>query len=186
MRPYSWHEVTSTMAAERTKPYDFTAIEARWRDFWSERGFFRVDTTSRENTFYYLNMFPYPSGYLHVGHGRNYIIGDLITRVKIMRGLRVLNPMGWDAFGLPAENAAIENNTHPWTYTKGNIERSKEQFRAWGVQFDWDREVTTCLPDYYRWTQWLFLELYNNGLAYKKRWNSSSGSSRPPTTPIAC
>ncbi len=157
------------MAANQTEPYDFATIEARWRDFWSERGFFRVDTTSRENTFYYLNMFPYPSGYLHVGHGRNYIIGDLITRVKIMRGLQVLNPMGWDAFGLPAENAAIENNTHPWIYTKGNIEKSKEQFRAWGVQFDWDREVTTCLPDYYRWTQWLFLELYKHGLAYKKK-----------------
>ena len=154
---------------EKPEPYDFTAIEARWRDFWSEEGFFRVDTTSRENTFYYLNMFPYPSGYLHVGHGRNYIIGDLIARVKIMRGLQVLNPMGWDAFGLPAENAAIENETHPWTYTKANIEKSKEQFRAWGVQFDWDRELTTCLPDYYRWTQWLFLELYRNGLAYKQK-----------------
>ena len=157
------------MSAKQTEPYDFTAIEARWRDFWAEKGFFRVDTTSRENTFYYLNMFPYPSGYLHVGHGRNYIIGDLITRVKIMRGLQVLNPMGWDAFGLPAENAAIENNTHPWTYTSGNIGKSKDQFRAWGVQFDWDREVTTCLPDYYRWTQWLFLELYKNGLAYKRK-----------------
>jgi len=157
------------MAAKQVEAYDFTAIESRWRDFWSERGFFRTDTTSRENTFYYLNMFPYPSGYLHVGHGRNYIIGDLITRVKIMRGLQVLNPMGWDAFGLPAENAAIENDTHPWTYTRGNIERMKEQFRAWGVQFDWDREVTTCLPDYYHWTQWLFLELYNHGLAYKKK-----------------
>ena len=157
------------MTTRKTEAYDFAAIEARWRDFWSERGFFRVDTTTRENTFYYLNMFPYPSGYLHVGHGRNYIIGDVVSRVKIMRGLKVLNPMGWDAFGLPAENAAIENNTHPWTYTKGNIERSKEQFRAWGVQFDWDREVTTCLPDYYRWTQWLFLELYKHGLAYKRK-----------------
>jgi len=157
------------MTTHKAEPYDFAAIEARWRDFWSERGFFRVDTTTREHTFYYLNMFPYPSGYLHVGHGRNYIIGDVISRVKIMRGLKVLNPMGWDAFGLPAENAAIENNTHPWTYTKKNIERSKEQFRAWGVQFDWDREITTCLPDYYRWTQWLFLELHRNGLAYKKR-----------------
>ena len=157
------------MAEKQIEPYDFTAIESRWRDYWSQRGFFRADTESRENTFYYLNMFPYPSGYLHVGHGRNYIIGDLITRVKIMRGLQVLNPMGWDAFGLPAENAAIENDTHPWAYTSGNIERSKEQFRAWGVQFDWDREVTTCLPDYYRWTQWLFLELYRHGLAYKKK-----------------
>jgi len=157
------------MTEKTIEPYDFAAVEQRWRDFWSEKGYFKVDTSSREHTFYYLNMFPYPSGYLHVGHGRNYIIGDLITRVKVMRGLKVLNPMGWDAFGLPAENAAIENNTHPWTYTKRNIEKSKEQFRAWGVQFDWDREVTTCLPDYYRWTQWLFLQLYKHGLAYKKR-----------------
>ena len=154
---------------DRSETYDFAAIEARWCDFWTENGFFRVDTSERDDTFYYLNMYPYPSGYLHVGHGRNYIIGDVVTRVKIMRGLKVLNPMGWDAFGLPAENAAIENETHPWTYTKANIERMKEQFRAWGVQFDWDREVTTCLPDYYRWTQWLFLELYKKGLAYKKR-----------------
>ncbi|MFC2082763.1 leucine--tRNA ligase [Candidatus Bipolaricaulota bacterium] len=158
------------MAQDRNgDAYDFSAIEARWRDFWSERGYFQTDTSAREGTYYYLNMFPYPSGYLHVGHGRNYIIGDLITRVKIMRGLQVLNPMGWDAFGLPAENAAIENETHPWTFTKKNIETSKEQFRTWGVQFDWDREVTTCLPDYYKWTQWLFVQLYKKGLAYKKK-----------------
>ncbi|MCK4570857.1 class I tRNA ligase family protein, partial [Candidatus Bipolaricaulota bacterium] len=158
------------MAQDRNgDAYDFSAIEARWRDFWSERGYFQTDTSAREGTYYYLNMFPYPSGYLHVGHGRNYIIGDVITRVKIMRGLHVLNPMGWDAFGLPAENAAIENETHPWTFTKKNIETSKEQFRTWGVQFDWDREVTTCLPDYYKWTQWLFVQLYKNGLAYKKK-----------------
>jgi len=149
--------------------YDFSAIEARWRDFWSERGYFQTDTSAREGTYYYLNMFPYPSGYLHVGHGRNYIIGDVITRVKIMRGLQVLNPMGWDAFGLPAENAAIENETHPWTFTKKNIKTSKEQFRTWGVQFDWNREVTTCLPDYYKWTQWLFVQLFKKGLAYKKK-----------------
>ena len=158
------------MAQDRSADaYNFSTIEARWRDFWSERGYFKTDTSAREGTYYYLNMFPYPSGYLHVGHGRNYIIGDVITRVKIMRGLQVLNPMGWDAFGLPAENAAIENETHPWTFTKKNIETSKEQFRNWGVQFDWDREVTTCLPDYYKWTQWLFIQLYKHGLAYKKK-----------------
>ncbi|MCK5245602.1 class I tRNA ligase family protein, partial [Candidatus Bipolaricaulota bacterium] len=158
------------MAQDRNgDAYDFSAIEERWRDFWSERGYFRTDTSAREETYYYLNMFPYPSGYLHVGHGRNYIIGDVITRVKIMRGLQVLNPMGWDAFGLPAENAAIENETHPWTFTKKNIGTSKEQFRTWRVQFDWDREVTTCLPDYYKWTQWLFVQLYKHGLAYKKK-----------------
>jgi len=157
------------MAMTRNEPYDFAAIEARWRDFWKEKGFFRVDTDASDDTFYYLNMFPYPSGYLHVGHGRNYIIGDVITRVKKMRGHNVLNPMGWDAFGLPAENSAIENNTHPRDYTLGNIETSREQFRAWGVVFDWDREVTTCLPDYYKWTQWLFLQLFKHGLAYKKK-----------------
>jgi len=153
----------------KIESYDFAAIEARWRDYWAEEGLFRVDTADRENTFYYLNMFPYPSGYLHVGHGRNYIIGDLITRVKKMKGLNVLNPMGWDAFGLPAENAAIEHGTHPREWTLANIAKAREQFSAWGVQFDWDREVTTCLPDYYKWTQWLFLELYKNGLAYKKK-----------------
>jgi len=168
MRRKEWHEET-TSVDKHIEPYDFAAIEARWRDYWAEQGFFKVDTKDRDNTFYYLNMFPYPSGYLHVGHGRNYIIGDLVTRAKIMRGYRVLNPMGWDAFGLPAENAAIDNNSHPRTWTLGNIEKSREQFAAWGVQFDWDREVTTCLPDYYRWTQWLFLQLYNNGLAYKKK-----------------
>lgn len=149
--------------------YDFKSIEDRWRNFWSEQGFFRAKTEATEDKFYYLNMFPYPSGSLHVGHGRNYIIGDVITRAKIMRGLQVLNPMGWDAFGLPAENAAIEHETHPWTFTKKNIEIAKEQFRNWGVQFDWDREVTTCLPDYYKWTQWLFIQLYKHGLAYKKK-----------------
>jgi len=157
------------VADEQRERYDFAAIERRWVDFWDQGGHFHVDTSAHDHTFYYLNMYPYPSGYLHVGHGRNYIIGDVVTRVKIMRGLRVLNPMGWDAFGLPAENAAIENETHPWTYTRANIDRMKEQFRAWGVQFDWDREITTCLPDYYRWTQWLFLKLYEHGLAYKKR-----------------
>ncbi|MGB2983487.1 MAG: class I tRNA ligase family protein [Candidatus Bipolaricaulia bacterium] len=157
------------MPTTRNEPYDFAAIEERWRDFWKDQGFFKVDTAARDNTFYYLNMFPYPSGYLHVGHGRNYIIGDVITRAKKMRGFNVLNPMGWDAFGLPAENAAIENETHPRDYALGNIATSREQFRAWGVVFDWDREVTTCLPDYYKWTQWLFLQLYKHDLAYKKK-----------------
>jgi len=150
-------------------PYDPSEVEARWRSFWADRGFFRTDAASRDKTFYYLNMFPYPSGYLHVGHGRNYIIGDVVTRVKMMRGYNVLNPMGWDAFGLPAENAAIDNNVHPREWTLANIVNARKQFAAWGVEFDWDREVTTCLPDYYRWTQWLFLELFKNGLAYKKK-----------------
>jgi len=155
--------------AGSSERYDFKGIEGRWRDYWREQGLFKVDTDDVERKFYYLNMFPYPSGYLHVGHGRNYIIGDVVTRFYLMRGYRVLNPMGWDAFGLPAENAAIERGIHPRDWTLRNIAHAKEQFRAWGVEFDWDREITTCLPDYYKWTQWLFLKLYERGLAYKKR-----------------
>jgi leucyl-tRNA synthetase len=113
-------------------------------------------------------MFPYPSGSLHVGHGRNYIIGDAVARYKKMRGFNVLTPMGWDAFGLPAENAAIKTGTHPRESTLANIEGMKRQLRAWGCCYDWDREVTSCQPDYYRWTQWLFVQLYQRGLAYKK------------------
>ncbi len=153
----------------KREAYDPHAIEEKWRDFWREKGYFRVKTASPRKKFYYLNMFPYPSGYLHVGHGRNYIIGDAIVRFLIMRGHDVLNPMGWDAFGLPAENAAIERGTHPREWTLANIAYAKDQFRAWGIEYDWGREVTTCLPGYYRWTQWLFLKLYENGLAYKKR-----------------
>ncbi len=153
----------------RGEPYDPQAIEARWRDFWRERGYFKADISAPSGKLYYLSMFPYPSGYLHVGHGRNYIIGDAISRFHIMRGRNVLNPTGWDAFGLPAENAAIDRGIHPREWTMNNIAYAKKQFRAWGIEYDWDREVTTCLPDYYRWTQWLFLKLYENNLAYKKR-----------------
>jgi len=149
--------------------YNPKQVEDKWRDFWHKRGFFRTDITDTKKKFYYLNMFPYPSGSLHVGHGRNYIIGDVVTRLLIMQGYNVLNPMGWDAFGLPAENAAIERELHPRQWTLANIKQAKEQFRNWGIEYDWDREITTCLPDYYRWTQWLFLQLYNHDLAYKKK-----------------
>jgi leucyl-tRNA synthetase len=157
------------MVEDKMERYEFRKIEERWRDFWAQRGFFRAPTEDIEKKFYYLNMFPYPSGSLHVGHGRNYIIGDVITRFYLMRGYNILNPMGWDAFGLPAENAAIERGIHPRKWTLDNIANAKEQFRAWGIEYDWDREVTTCLPDYYKWTQWLFLKLYEHGLAYKKK-----------------
>ena len=147
--------------------YEFKKIEAKWRNFWEERGFFKADPEDFEHKLYYLNMFPYPSGELHVGHGRNYIIGDCLTRFYLMNGYNVLNPMGWDAFGLPAENAAIRNRAHPKRWTYEAIARYKEQFRTMGVQFDWEREVTTCEPEYYKWTQWLFLKLYERGLAYR-------------------
>lgn len=151
----------------RIAKYDFKKIERRWRDFWDKQGFFKVDTYNPGKKFYYLNMFPYPSGVLHVGHGRNYIIGDAFARYKKMQGFTVLNPMGFDAFGLPAENAAIENKTHPREWTIANIEGMKKQFREWGIVYDWDREIRTCEPEYYKWNQWLFLQFYKRGLAYR-------------------
>jgi leucyl-tRNA synthetase len=122
-----------------------------------------------ERPFYCLNMFPYPSGDLHVGHGRNYILGDVVTRLKKMQGYDVLSPMGWDAFGLPAENAAIANRIHPAAWTKRNIARMKEQLLAWGLGYDWNRELASCDPAYYRWTQWIFLKLHERGLAYRAK-----------------
>ncbi len=148
--------------------YEFQDIEARWRDYWREGGFFKPDLNQTEDKFYYLNMFPYPSGAMHVGHGRNWLIGDATCRFLIMKGYHVLNPMGYDAFGLPAENAAIDNETHPKTWTYTNIETFRRQFRQWGVEFDWARELATCDPEYYKWNQWLFLQLYKHDLAYRR------------------
>lgn len=149
--------------------YNFKEIERKWGDFWVKRGFFKVDIERSENKFYYLNMYPYPSGEMHVGHGRNYIIGDVLTRYLIMRGKNVLNPMGWDAFGLPAENAAIRHKSHPKKWTYAAIARYKEQFGEMEIVFDWDREINSCEPQYYKWTQWLFLKLYERGLAYRAK-----------------
>ncbi|MCA9742811.1 leucine--tRNA ligase [candidate division KSB1 bacterium] len=156
------------MSTNEQQEYDFKAIEDKWRDYWRENGFFAADEDNTEHKFYYLNMFPYPSGEMHVGHGRNWLIGDAYCRYLIMHGYNVLNPMGYDAFGLPAENAAIDNKTHPKTWTEKNIETFRRQFRQWGVVFDWDRELATCDPEYYRWNQWLFIQLYQRGLAYRK------------------
>ncbi|MFQ5652876.1 MAG: leucine--tRNA ligase [bacterium] len=148
--------------------YDFQQIEAKWRDFWCEKKFFEPDLNQTTNKMYYLNMFPYPSGEMHVGHGRNWLIGDAFCRYLIMNGYTVLNPMGYDAFGLPAENAAIDRGVHPKEWTYKNIASFRKQFRQWGVVFDWRRELATCDPVYYRWNQWLFLQFYNRGLAYRK------------------
>ncbi len=147
--------------------YPFTEIEEKWQNYWRENKLFNADLSKSDNKYYCLMMFPYPSAALHVGHGRNYIIGDAVARYKKMQGLNVLSPMGWDAFGLPAENAAIKSGIHPRKSTLDNIATMKKQLDSWGVCFDWDKEVTSCLPDYYRWTQWLFLKFYESGLAYK-------------------
>ena len=148
--------------------YPFGEIEAKWQSVWDQDGAFETNLEQAKNPYYCLMMFPYPSGKLHVGHGRNYIIGDAVARYKKMQGFDVLTPMGWDAFGLPAENAAIKTGTPPAAYTRANIATMKQQLRAWGCMYDWKKEVTSCEPDYYRWTQWLFLQLHERGLAYKK------------------
>jgi leucyl-tRNA synthetase len=148
--------------------YTPVEIEAKWQQAWAEQN---LDTTPDDRSkpkFYALSMFPYPSGSLHVGHTRNYVITDVIARLKRMQGYRVLQPMGWDAFGLPAENAAIARQTHPATWTDQNIIQMKEQLRPLGLSIDWSREVATCSPDYYRWTQWIFLQFLDAGLAYQK------------------
>ena len=149
--------------------YPFHEIEQKWQAWWEQEQTFRCDTqdTTREK-FYCLTMFPYPSGSMHVGHGRNYIMGDVLTRYKLMRGFNVLSPMGWDAFGLPAENAAKTRGVHPKTHTYGNIAHMKAQIRSWGVGYDWAREIATCHPGYYHWTQWIFLKFHEMGLAYRK------------------
>lgn len=157
----------NTVVNEPSQTYDFKSIESRWRDYWRERGFFKPDLGDTSKKFYYLNMFPYPSGEMHVGHGRNWLIGDAICRQLMMKGYNVLNPMGYDAFGLPAENAAIDNKTHPKPWTEKNIETFRRQFREWGVEFDWDRELATCDPQYYKWNQWFFIKLFEQGLAYR-------------------
>ncbi|MBN1270330.1 MAG: leucine--tRNA ligase [Kiritimatiellae bacterium] len=149
--------------------YPFSEIEPKWQAYWEKEGVFRVDTSRYEDKYYCLTMFPYPSGTMHVGHGRNYIIGDAVVRYKMMRGLRVLSPMGWDAFGLPAENAAKNRGIHPHQYTTENIAHMTRQLTSWGVGYDWDREVNTSVPEYYKWTQWIFLQLFQRGLAYQKQ-----------------
>ena len=148
--------------------YEFKRIEKKWQTYWEENKSFKtVEDDSREK-YYVLEMFPYPSGKLHMGHVRNYSIGDVVARFKHMRGFNVLHPMGFDSFGLPAENAAIKNGTPPAEWTFRNIEEMTEQLKQLGISYDWEREVKTCNPNYYRWMQWIFVQFFNKGLAYKK------------------
>ena len=154
--------------AESDKKYDFKTIETYWQEFWQKEASYKVSEDDPREKYYALEMFPYPSGRIHMGHVRNYSIGDVIARYKRLRGFNVLHPMGWDAFGLPAENAAQKNNTHPARWTYDNIDYMRNQLRQLGLSYDWDREIATCNPAYYRWEQLLFLQMYERGLAYQK------------------
>jgi leucyl-tRNA synthetase len=149
--------------------YNPREIEAKWQKRWETARVFETEHDPTNPKYYVLEMLPYPSGTLHMGHMRNYTIGDVVARVKRMRGFNVLHPMGWDAFGLPAENAAIKNHTHPREWTNKNIAEFQRAFRRFGCSYDWRREISTCEPEYYRWNQWFFLRMLERGLAYRKK-----------------
>jgi len=144
-------------------------IEAKWQKRWNEHRVFESEADPKKTKYYVLEMLPYPSGTLHMGHMRNYTIGDVVARTKRMKGFNVLHPMGWDAFGLPAENAAIQNKTHPRTWTNNNIAEFQRVLRRFGFSYDWRREISTCEPEYYKWNQWFFLRMLERGLAYRKK-----------------
>lgn len=152
------------------REYNFADIESKWQENWKNSNLFKTENKveGKEN-YYVLEMLPYPSGKLHVGHARNYTIGDVIARYKKMKGFNVLHPMGWDSFGLPAENAAIQNGAHPAVWTKANIDNMNRQLKMMGLSYDWDREIASYTPEYYKWNQWIFKRMYEKGLVYKKK-----------------
>ena len=171
------------------KEYNHLTIEPKWQQYWEDNKTFKVEIDPDKEKYYILDMFPYPSGDgLHVGHPLGYTATDILARYKRMRGFNVLHPMGWDAFGLPAEQYAVETGTHPTTTTKNNIKRFKAQIKSLGFSYDWDREIICCLPEFYRWSQWFFLQLYKAGLAYRamapanwwptRWWTCESGAGR--------
>lgn len=147
--------------------YPFSEIEPKWQKIWEDKKLFAAGTPDNRQKYYCLVMFPYPSGKLHMGHVRNYSIGDVFARFNRMRGRRVLQPIGWDAFGLPAENAAIKNKIHPEKWTRDNIRHMGMQLRQLGISYDWDREFATCDREYYRWNQWFFIKMWEKGLAFR-------------------
>jgi len=148
--------------------YNPGEIESKWQKQWDKWNLFKVTENPSLPKYYLLEMFPYPSGKIHMGHVRNYTIGDVVARYKRMRGFNVLHPMGWDAFGMPAENAAIANKTHPAKWTYANIAAMRSQLKRLGFSYDWERELATCQPEYYRWEQWLFLKMFKKGMVYRK------------------
>ena len=148
--------------------YDFKKIEAKWQERWEKEEIYVAKYQKNKRKYYVLEMFPYTSAQIHMGHVRNYTIGDVIARYKLMKGFNVLHPIGYDAFGLPAENAAIKQKIHPKEWTYRNIETIRRQLKKLGVSYCWEREVITCSPEYYRWNQFFFLQLYKRGLVYKK------------------
>ncbi|MGL4254365.1 MAG: leucine--tRNA ligase [Fusobacteriaceae bacterium] len=151
------------------KDYNFLEIESKWQEKWQESQLYKTENKAEgKENYYVLEMLPYPSGKLHVGHARNYTIGDVIARYKKMKGYNVLHPMGWDSFGLPAENAAIQNGAHPALWTKSNIDNMRRQLKLLGLSYDWNREIASYTPEYYRWNQWIFKRMYEKGLVYKK------------------
>ncbi len=162
-------QITPGSATAAGSGYDPQKIEMKWQKRWAEARVFDSDVDPSKPKYYVLEMLPYPSGTMHMGHMRNYAIGDVVARVKRMRGFNVLHPMGWDAFGLPAENAAIKNNTHPREWTNKNIAEFQRVLRRFGFSYDWRRELSTCEPEYYRWNQWFFLRMLERGLAYRKK-----------------
>jgi len=151
-----------------TKEYNFKEIEEKLLKEWEEKKIYKTEEDKSKEKFYTLEMFPYPSGRIHMGHVRNYLIGDVINRFYRMKGKNTLHPMGWDAFGMPAENAAIKSGVHPAKWTYDNIEYMKKEMKRIGFSYDWDREIATCDPEYYRWNQWIFLKMYEKGIVYRK------------------
>ena len=150
------------------KIYDPQLLESKWQKRWEDESVFHATHNPKKPKYYLLEMLPYPSGRIHMGHVRNYAIGDVVARYKWMSGFNVLHPMGWDAFGMPAENAAIKNKVHPQPWTMENIATMKVQLKKLGLSYDWSREIATCEPEYYKWEQWLFTKLYEKGLAFRK------------------
>src|SRR5215813_3614437 len=173
--PQEDRTIASTVSPEdgpsrRDERYDAHQVEEKWSARWQqEPEFYAAEVNSTKPKYYVLEMLPYPSGALHMGHVRNYAIGDALARYMWMNGYNVLHPMGWDSFGLPAENAAISANVPPSEWTLRNIANMKAQMKRLGFAYDWSREVTTCFPEYYKWNQWFFLKLYERGLAYRKK-----------------